>query len=99
MHDQICGKHEKQEDDDEPLFASATGNSALVPRFRLMDPVPVVTGMNVKAVGAPKMPADVSGNVPIPRPRPAMPDNKASSEAEPAFDRFESAFGDAQGDQ
>src|SRR5262249_12106211 len=72
LHDQICGKRQKQEDDEEPLLAGATG-SALEPRFRLMDPVPVVTGMNTKAAGAPDQSAAkkaVGANVPIPRPRP-----------------------------
>jgi D-alanyl-D-alanine carboxypeptidase len=97
LHNQVCGKRQKQEGEEEPLLAGATGRSALEPRFRTMDPVPVVTGMADKTEKTATKKAVGSGNVPIPRPRPPMPG--AASQVDPIFERFENAFGDAEGDQ
>jgi D-alanyl-D-alanine carboxypeptidase len=92
MRNQVCGKRQKQEGEEEPLLAGATGRSALEPRFRVMDPVPVVTGMTAQDAGKAKKAVGGTGNVPIPRPRPPVPG--AASEADPVVDRFENAFGD-----
>jgi D-alanyl-D-alanine carboxypeptidase len=94
MRDQVCGKRQKQEGEEELVLAGAAGRSALEPRFRTMEPVPVTTGMAAADRGAasPKA-AKALGNIPIPRPRPPMPG--AASQAEPILDRFENAFGDA----
>jgi D-alanyl-D-alanine carboxypeptidase len=92
MRNQVCGKRQKQEGEEEPLLAGATGRSALEPRFRVMDPVPVVTGKTAQDAGKAKKAVGGTGNVPIPRPRPPVPG--AASEADPVVDRFENAFGD-----
>jgi D-alanyl-D-alanine carboxypeptidase len=91
MRDQVCGKRQKMEGENEALLAGAAGGrSALVPRFAVMDPVPVTTGVGkatAKKGGS-------GGYIPIPRPRPAMPgDSAAYEENSGGFDRFENAFG------
>lgn len=79
MREQVCGKRVQQEDDGsgDPVLAKAGDTSALVPRFVLMQPVPVYTGradlepgaaagvVTVKSLPASKMP--------MPRLRPRNP--------------------------
>jgi D-alanyl-D-alanine carboxypeptidase len=67
---QVCGKRQKQEGEEEPQLAGAFSRSALEPRFVLMAPVPVTTGVAVKKKDAGARP---SKGIPIPRPRPPMP--------------------------
>ena len=76
LKEQICGKRKKQEGESEPQLAGAFNRSALEPRFVLMDPVPVTTGIAAKKDGAKKP----SGGIPIPRPRPPMPGDSAGLE-------------------
>jgi len=73
LKEQVCGKRHKQEGEEEPQLAGAFNRSALEPRFVLMAPVPVTTGVAVKKkeAGAP------STGIPIPRPRPPMPGDSA----------------------
>jgi D-alanyl-D-alanine carboxypeptidase len=70
LHDQVCGKRIKHEDD-EAESGDAPVRSSLVPRFVLMDPVPVYTG---RADPAPSPTAKgkpvLASQVPIPRLRP-----------------------------
>jgi D-alanyl-D-alanine carboxypeptidase len=97
MHAQVCGKRQKQEGEEEPLLAGATGRSALEPRFATMDPVPVTTGMADKGAEPAKgiQTSKGNGNIPIPRARPSMPGDKVSDLSPDAIaDRFEGAFGD-----
>ena len=82
LRDQICGKRHKQEGEEEPLLAGAAGRSALEPRFVVMDPVPVSTGIAGKDSSGSK----AGSKIPIPRPRPPMPGDSASY-------RFDDAFG------
>jgi D-alanyl-D-alanine carboxypeptidase len=98
LRDQVCGKRQKQEGEEEPLLAGATGKSALEPRFKTMEPVLVTTGMGDAKDAKPVTGKTVGGktvgdNIPIPRPRPPMPGDK-SAEAMPLTERFEDAFGD-----
>jgi D-alanyl-D-alanine carboxypeptidase len=45
MHDIVCGRHVKPEDEgDDPSLAGVEATSALEPRFEVMAPVPVYTG-------------------------------------------------------
>jgi D-alanyl-D-alanine carboxypeptidase len=79
MREQVCGKKPQEESDGtvDPVLAKLGVGSALVPRFVLMDPVPVVTGQAdppAGAVGGP-MPA----NMPMPRLRPRVPGNAAAA--------------------
>jgi hypothetical protein len=79
MREQVCGKKPQEESDGtvDPVLAKFGVGSALVPRFVLMDPVPVVTGQAdppAGAVGGP-MPA----NMPMPRLRPRVPGNAAAA--------------------
>jgi D-alanyl-D-alanine carboxypeptidase len=68
MHDQVCGKQAAQESDGDPAKVEQGAASALVPRFVLMDPVPVFTGK------ADPVPGEVSApgpaEMPMPRLRP-----------------------------
>jgi len=73
LSEQICGKHKKKE----AKVAKSESRSALVPRFVLMDPVPVYTGVVAKS--GPKNGSPAKG-VPIPRPRPQMPGDSATIE-------------------
>jgi D-alanyl-D-alanine carboxypeptidase len=73
LKEQICGKRQKQEGENEPQLAGAFNRSALEPRFVLMAPVPVTTGIAAKKDGGKKP----GGNIPIPRPRPPMPGDSA----------------------
>jgi D-alanyl-D-alanine carboxypeptidase len=75
MKQQVCGKRQKQEGEDEPQLAGAFNRSALEPRFVLMAPVPVTTGVPVKKKDAGARP---SKSIPIPRPRPPMPGDSAA---------------------
>jgi D-alanyl-D-alanine carboxypeptidase len=72
LREQICGKKKKK---DEKAAAKNESRSALVPRFVLMEPVPVSTG--VAAKGGSNSGAPAKG-VPIPRPRPSMPGDSAT---------------------
>jgi D-alanyl-D-alanine carboxypeptidase len=73
LKEQVCGKRKKQKGEEEAKLAGAFNRSALEPRFVLMAPVPVTTGVAArKDVG--KKPA---GGIPIPRPRPPMPGDSA----------------------
>ena len=72
MHNQVCERHVVQAEGagDEPSGDNAAP-SALVPRFVLMDPVPVFTGhADPLPGGAPVKAAAVAGNIPLPRLRP-----------------------------
>jgi D-alanyl-D-alanine carboxypeptidase len=73
LKEQVCGKRHKQENDNEPQLAGAFDRSALEPRFVLMDPVAVTTGITAKKDGGKK----ATGGIPIPRPRPSMPGDSA----------------------
>jgi D-alanyl-D-alanine carboxypeptidase len=73
LKEQVCGKRHKQENDNEPQLAGAFDRSALEPRFLLMDPVAVTTGITAKKDGGKK----ATGGIPIPRPRPSMPGDSA----------------------
>jgi D-alanyl-D-alanine carboxypeptidase len=44
MHDIVCGKHVKPDEDDDAVLAGTEPTSALEPRFEVMTPVPVYTG-------------------------------------------------------
>jgi D-alanyl-D-alanine carboxypeptidase len=70
LREQICGKRKKNDD---KVLAKNESRSALVPRFVLMDPVPVSTGVasSGSSTGAP------ARGAPIPRPRPPMPGDSA----------------------
>jgi D-alanyl-D-alanine carboxypeptidase len=70
LHDQVCGKRIKHEDD-EAESGDKPARSSLVPRFVLMDPVPVYTGRADPAPGATvKGKPVLASQVPIPRLRP-----------------------------
>ncbi len=73
LKEQVCGKRKKQEGEEEPLLAGAASRSALEPRFVVMDPVPVSTGIAAKKDGGSKP----TKGIPIPRPRPSMPGDSA----------------------
>lgn len=79
MREQVCGKQVQQEDDGspDPLLAKLGSASALIPRFVLMDPVPVFTGQ------ADPLPGAVGGaapaDMPMPRLRPRNPDETAAA--------------------
>jgi D-alanyl-D-alanine carboxypeptidase len=83
LHDLVCARHagQKQETGDESADDSA---SALVPRFVLMDPVPVFTGradpLPGSAPPAPKV-ASAAGKFPLPRLRPGAPPAAVSAGA------------------
>ena len=63
LHDQICGKRRAR--------TAATTNSALEPRFVLMDPVRVFTGNADPVPGQPAAAAaQRTVDIPLPRPRP-----------------------------
>jgi D-alanyl-D-alanine carboxypeptidase len=65
---EVCGKRNKGKD-----RLTVAGRSALGPRFVLMDPVPVTTGVARKSsTGSAPV-----GGIPIPRPRPPMPGENA----------------------
>jgi D-alanyl-D-alanine carboxypeptidase len=64
LRDDVCGKRSKGKDK-----LTAAGRSALGPRFVLMEPVPVRTGLPNGSQGGS---TPVRG-IPIPRPRPPMP--------------------------
>ena len=74
LHDQVCGKRIKHEDDADSEQASgdAPARSSLVPRFVLMDPVPVFTGRADAEPGSEpaKAKAVLASRVPMPRLRP-----------------------------
>jgi D-alanyl-D-alanine carboxypeptidase len=77
MREAVCGKKVQQEDDAvDPVLAKLGSASGLVPRFVLMDPVPVYTGR------ADPGPGDVGGppprSMPMPRLRPRTPDETAA---------------------
>jgi D-alanyl-D-alanine carboxypeptidase len=76
LKEQICGKRKKQEGENEPQLAGAFNRSALEPRFVLMAPVPVTTGIAAKKDGGKKP----GGGIPIPRPRPPMPGDSAMTD-------------------
>jgi D-alanyl-D-alanine carboxypeptidase len=75
MKQQVCGKRQKREGEDEPQLAGVFNRSALEPRFVLMAPVPVTTGVPAKKKDAVARP---SRSIPIPRPRPPMPGDSAT---------------------
>ncbi|HEY5080345.1 MAG TPA: D-alanyl-D-alanine carboxypeptidase family protein [Bauldia sp.] len=83
LHDLVCARHagQKQETGDESADDTA---SALVPRFVLMDPVPVFTGRADTLPGsAPPTPkvASAAGKFPLPRLRPGAPPAAVSAGA------------------
>ena len=72
LHDQVCGKRVKHEDDDE-ASGDAPTRSHLVPRFVLMAPVPVYTGRADPLSGeAAKGKPVLASQVPMPRLRPKI---------------------------
>jgi D-alanyl-D-alanine carboxypeptidase len=70
MRAEVCTKKSKKKD------KLAEGKSALSPRFVLMEPVPVRTGVASKASRS----SPVTG-IPIPRPRPRLPGENAAIDA------------------
>ncbi len=70
---EICGKRKKTKN---PMLAR--GKSALIPRFVLMDPVRVTTGVAKKK----KSSAGLAKYIPIPRPRPPMPGDDTAAKAD-----------------
>ena len=75
LHDQVCGKRVKHEDDDEQASGDAPARSSLVPRFVLMDPVPVFTGKTDPSPGdaaAVKGKPVLASQMPMPRLRPKI---------------------------
>jgi D-alanyl-D-alanine carboxypeptidase len=69
LHDQVCGKRVKQDDDGEdPTLAGTMPTSALEPRFEVMAPVPVYTG---KADGMSETTATASTDATAPAAKPA----------------------------
>jgi len=98
MRDQICKKRERGEGEEDPVLASAAGRSALEPRFILMDPVPVYPRTGTSRTRP-------ASNIPIPRPRPILPHDAASSlESDFDYGRFwpreagDAGDGDPNGD-
>lgn len=87
LRSEICGKRKKKDP------ALARGGSALVPRFVVMDPVRVSTGVAKK-----KRPFAASpGTVPIPRRRPAnLGDDTAARASPEKLARSEEASGSGQ---
>jgi D-alanyl-D-alanine carboxypeptidase len=71
LRPEICGGQKKKK---HPMLAR--GSSALEPRFVLMDPVRVRTGIPKKK------PASSKTAIPIPRPRPPMPGDDLAGEAD-----------------
>jgi D-alanyl-D-alanine carboxypeptidase len=69
LRSEVCDKRDKGKD-----RLTFSGRSALGPRFTLMDPVPVRTGVASNGSGGS---APVNG-IPIPRPRPPMPGENAA---------------------
>lgn len=69
LRDEICGKRKKT------VAAAPKGKSVLGPRFVLMDPVLVSTGVASRNNAAGSRPAR---GIPIPRPRPPMPGENAA---------------------
>jgi D-alanyl-D-alanine carboxypeptidase len=70
LHDQVCGKRIKHEDD-EAESGDKPARSSLVPRFVLMDPVPVYTGRaDPAADGTVKGKPVLASQMPMPRLRP-----------------------------
>jgi D-alanyl-D-alanine carboxypeptidase len=85
LHDQMCGKRRaksEEEADAEPVLAGVARPSALVPRFHVMDPVPVYTGR----VSSP------STTVPMPRLRPPRPEESAATDSVSELPGGESAL-------
>ena len=70
IRDEICGKKKKKDQ------TASNGKSALVPRFVLMDPVRVRTGLASNANGSSG--SSPARGIPIPRPRPPMPGENAA---------------------
>ena len=85
MRDQVCGKRVQREDDGltDPLLAKLGERSALVPRFVLMDPVPVYTGRADPAAGATvaALGKPAPANMPMPRLRPRAVVDETSASA------------------
>lgn len=72
MRDQVCNKRNKKK----KKLSLLRGRSALGPRFVLMDPVPVRTGVAAKKKAGSPGSAPAEG-IPIPRPRPPFPGGNA----------------------
>lgn len=72
MREQICGKKPQEESDGtvDPVLAKFGSGSALVPRFVLMDPVPVVTGQADPPAGT--VGGAMPNGMPMPRLRPRV---------------------------
>jgi D-alanyl-D-alanine carboxypeptidase len=85
MHDQVCGKHVQHEDDGagDTVLAKLGGTSALVPRFVLMDPVPVFTGHADTDVADVATKSAAAGKVPMPHLRPRDADETAANALAP----------------
>lgn len=66
MRPEVCGKNQKKND--------FVGKSALGPRFVLMEPVPVTTGV----AGSSSTQSTPVTQIPIPRPRPRLPGENAA---------------------
>ena len=73
MRDQVCNKRNKKK----KKFSFKRGRSALGPRFVLMDPVPVRTGVAAKRKAGSAGSVPLEG-IPIPRPRPPFPGGNAT---------------------
>ena len=90
MHDLICGKHVRpNEDDANDTTASgdASARSSLGPRFVLMDPVPVFTGHADPAPGvAVKAKPVLAANMPLPHLRPKTAGAAAAYAPDPAVE-------------
>jgi D-alanyl-D-alanine carboxypeptidase len=94
MHDIVCGKHVKPEEDEEDaLLAGGEAVSALEPRFELMAPVPVYTGRAdgysgstdpAVAVAAPDTPAKKAKPVAVSKAAASAPDKTGAAKPGPA---------------
>ena len=81
LHDQVC-RRGGMPDDPDPLLASLGSDSALDPRFQVMDPVRVYTGRADVAGGNPVVARPTpASKVPLPRLRPTT----LGSSAPPAY--------------
>ena len=70
MRAEVCTLAGKATDEDDPLLSEVASNSALVPRFQTMAPVPVYTGRTDVAGGGSTVKSVPASKVPLPRLRP-----------------------------
>lgn len=101
LHDLVCARHPRQKRETGDESADDTA-SALVPRFVLMDPVPVFTGRADadpgSALPTPKV-ASAVGKFPLPRLRPGVPPAAVPASAVVAPMPDAGTTGDATPDQ